>query len=342
MTTFKYLIRLTPIDTYFFGGEVSFGDNKKQNYFVRSNRMPQVSTLIGVLRYEVLRQKDLLSPLKPGKHFDDVRDAIGEKSFDMDPENSCYGIIRRISPVFIENNIEKKYYTALPLDEGVKISKTDIKCSVSYDCKCEYVMKAEGYDAKTYNNYLYWTDNGGHKVCEDDIFYEKEQVGITKNGKNADDKDAFYKMKTVGLRKGYNFVLSLTTSEMIEESETIVYMGGNRSAFKMHISRLGSDDNKLLGESFTSYFASLHKEGRYLLLGDAFYEDDELDSFPFFWAQSVCNRYIVTRHDEGVKWSLPKKTEQMYRLLGRGGVIYSETIPDGKDYLTNVGLNIII
>lgn len=37
----SYLVTLEPLGDYFFGGEVTFGDARTQNYLVRSNELPQ-------------------------------------------------------------------------------------------------------------------------------------------------------------------------------------------------------------------------------------------------------------------------------------------------------------
>ena len=53
MGTIKYLVKLTPYDKFFFGGERTFGqkaDDKDQttetNYFVKSNYFPQQNPVI--------------------------------------------------------------------------------------------------------------------------------------------------------------------------------------------------------------------------------------------------------------------------------------------------------
>ena len=366
----KYMVRLTPVETYFFGGEATFGDDTKQNYYVRSNRLPQVSTLIGMLRYEVLRQKNLLYSYNEDKtklpdKKSKIKDAVGEVGFVMDENVSHYGIIQKISPLFIENRKLKKFYTPLPLDFGINVHEdssfqmscvdlsepigngNDTECNnVGYACTA---MKAEGFDAKEYDNYLYWVDNENNKVSADEIFYQKEQVGITKTVQDPtdvseawDDSNAFYKQITYGLHADYGFAFTMTVSEDIKQVSTKVFMGGNRSVFKMEITELTEDEEKNYGDSFCNYFGPLHKKGRYMLLGDAYFSNEELYEIPFLWAQSQCNRYIVKRYDSGVDWKKPVKTDILFRLLTRGGVIYTEELPESKEYLTNVGLNIFI
>jgi CRISPR-associated protein Cmr3 len=55
----KYLIKLYPIDRYFFGSDVTFGADNS-NYFVRSVYFPQQTTLLGMLRYYLLLQNNML------------------------------------------------------------------------------------------------------------------------------------------------------------------------------------------------------------------------------------------------------------------------------------------
>ena len=53
----KYLIKLKPLEPYFFGGERTFGFGKKtkqkQPYYIVSEYIPSQPTLFGTLRYIV-------------------------------------------------------------------------------------------------------------------------------------------------------------------------------------------------------------------------------------------------------------------------------------------------
>src|ERR1035437_5105326 len=104
MSMTKFLIRLKPLTPYFFGGENTFGDNN-QSYYVRSNYLPQQTTLLGFLRYELLLQNKLLGT-DPEKK--DWKSLIGKKSFQK--ENGAYisefGAIKKISPVFLSSEQE--------------------------------------------------------------------------------------------------------------------------------------------------------------------------------------------------------------------------------------------
>ena len=100
----KYLITLTPIDKFFFGGETTFTrgsektkdmtaeekelkkfDDAYSSYIVKSNLFPQQTSLLGMLRFLILSNNEELfgdNKIKQGKH-EDVANLIGEQSFNL-------------------------------------------------------------------------------------------------------------------------------------------------------------------------------------------------------------------------------------------------------------------
>lgn len=62
----KYRVELKPLEPYFFAGEKSFGFGKKKkqsynNYFIRSELFPTQTTLLGTIRYLILKKYNLLT-----------------------------------------------------------------------------------------------------------------------------------------------------------------------------------------------------------------------------------------------------------------------------------------
>lgn len=358
--TKRYLVRLTPIDAYFFGGEVTFGDNlATQNYRVRSNYLPQQSAVLGLMRYEILRQKGCLFENKPKK--EDVEKLVGSKGFDpTQPQiqsQTSYGIIQRISPLFIENRSEKRFYTPLPLDYNINVS-FDGTINALYNGKekplpkieTETIEKKEAFKSKTYDNYLFWcspgiseanADSPFEKVRVDEIFKETEQVGIQKQGGD----DAFFKQTLIRLDDKYNFAFTVEVSEDLdlEKCPAIVPWGGNQSRFKIEIEKI--DD----GFDFCTYFKQLKRENRLLLLGDAFIPDDTRNGIDFIWGNCIDNRYIVREVKDGRSWGKPPKSK-LFQLQSRGSVIYQKditTLSALKEKIENkacmaIGLNILI
>lgn len=353
--TKRYLVRLTPIDAYFFGGEVTFGDNlATQNYRVRSNYLPQQSAVLGLMRYEILRQKGCLFENKPKK--EDVEKLVGSKGFDPTQPQTSYGsIIQCISPLFIENRSEKRFYTPLPLDYNINVTFDD-KINALYNGQKKPLPILDGYNAKTYDNYLFWcspgvsegedekflegADNAFEKIPVNEIFKGTEQVGIQKQGGD----DAFFKQTLIRLDDKYNFAFTVEVSEDLdlEKYPAIVPWGGNQSRFKIEIKEIKDFD-------FCTYFKQLKRENRLLLLGDAFIPDDTRNRIDFIWGNCIDNRYIVREVKDGRSWGKPPKSK-LFQLQSRGSVIYQKNVAAlstlkeeiEKEAYTTIGLNILI
>jgi CRISPR-associated protein Cmr3 len=81
----KYLIKLTPLEPYFFGGERTsgFGKNTKQKqpYYIVSEKVPSQPTLFGTLRYLVLAQNNALINQV---NSDNAENLVGKESFSFD------------------------------------------------------------------------------------------------------------------------------------------------------------------------------------------------------------------------------------------------------------------
>lgn len=81
----KYLIKLTPLEPYFFGGERTFGFGKntkqKQPYYIVSEKVPSQPTLFGTLRYLVLAQNHALINQVNSNNAENL---VGKESFSFD------------------------------------------------------------------------------------------------------------------------------------------------------------------------------------------------------------------------------------------------------------------
>ena len=95
-----FLIKLQPLDRFFFGGDVTFGQNN-EDYFVRSLKYPQQTTLLGMLRYILLLQNDLLDEKGKVKDYKKANNLIGTDSFDPNEQGQSFGVIQNLSPIFI-------------------------------------------------------------------------------------------------------------------------------------------------------------------------------------------------------------------------------------------------
>lgn len=102
----KYRVELKPLEPYFFAGEKSFGFGKKKkqsynNYFIRStfsnsNNIIRNDTLFNLKKYNLLTTKDYSNEKEQEKY-------VGKSSFQIGQKNQSYGMIERLSPLFILN-----------------------------------------------------------------------------------------------------------------------------------------------------------------------------------------------------------------------------------------------
>lgn len=99
MAVYKFFLR--PLGPYFFGGERLAELGNKTDYFQRSELFPQQTTLLGMLRYEILSLEGQL-PIKDEGISDHL---IGKSSF----PSGDYGKINALSPVFLSNGEDDFY-----------------------------------------------------------------------------------------------------------------------------------------------------------------------------------------------------------------------------------------
>ena len=128
MTNSYYKITLTPVDKFFFGGDLSFsiGEDEKSpfnrqyaSYIIQSSRFPQQTSLLGMLRFLILRNStngafkgnSIVDPSK-------ANELIGSNSFSVTDGKTegSFGKIKSISHVRIlrsETNGETRRETEL-------------------------------------------------------------------------------------------------------------------------------------------------------------------------------------------------------------------------------------
>lgn len=350
----KYMVTLKPVGNYFFGGEVTLGDGTTQNYFVKSNLLPQASALLGLVRYEVLRQNNLLSyNLKDEDTLSQVKELIGESGFSLQQPVSqsdstvnsfqkVWGIIQSISPVFLYQPEKDCYYTVERVDRKAKMSRTPDENDYSVlsvdrvemkHSRCSYfpgedsvaVQLVPDFQEKSYDYNTYWCDAKGVRLAlKGDIFTLTEKIGITKNGRKKNEKDAFFKQELVQLNPALcmAFMVEIKVGHSLQGGESWVFLGGNRSMFQMKIQPLSNPDF-----DFRIYFEDLHVDGSLLALGDAYLPNEFRKACPFIWGISVPFRYMENAISDGHSWRKPKKSV-LYNLQQRGSVIYA-----GKEQL---------
>jgi len=214
----RYMITLTPLEPFYFGGDVTFGkrgDKENGTYLVTSRYFPQQTALLGVLRKEMLIQEGLLTRKVRGEWVDEqlkgqAKELVGDGKFEFDREQS-FGKLGSISPLFL-------------LQNGTKFIK-----KVAID-SCEYhdgLLKDYNPKEDIYDNFIA-TDLSQNKK-RSDIFKSIEQVGNSKQ----DSESSLFKKSSYMLLDGFKFALYIESEYALKDS--IITLGGERSSFKMQV-----------------------------------------------------------------------------------------------------------
>jgi CRISPR-associated protein Cmr3 len=189
-----YLITLTPTGKFFFGGDMTFTVNDEEtqftSYIIRSNKFPQQTSLLGMLRFLILRNDEIAFDAEKQSFInrDAARALIGEESFRMGKTDG-YGKIKKIHPCFLQKDgvpirfLERDYKFEVQFDKQQgNNNKTGL-----FD-----IPEIKGYDAKDGIASLYLID--GVEVPESDIFVEDWRMGINRDIKTGRvDDNSLYK-----------------------------------------------------------------------------------------------------------------------------------------------------
>ncbi len=340
----RYKITLEPIDWFFFGGEQTFDNGVTQSFIARSNRMPQQTTLLGMVRYQLLKKKLLLPLTHDNKTQADA--LIGPSSFDIGQCNATFGKIKSLSPVFIQRGRQRlvpvplNYGYDCAFDNGTRVwmsgHETAGIISVSTKNGCEY-------DDKEYwkkNNYGLLVDQNGMTMASDELFLSNMQIGITKGADYDDNKKGFCKQETLRFTSTdtkFAFYLELAEDGLIEDD--YVFIGAQRSCFKMKVEL--SDEQPVIPS---------HGSGTILLLSPTYIDSVEtLNTLcRFHWSYGLPFRNLVNAADGKLRSGgiAYRRQGSVCTMLAPGSVLFYH--PDkmmdiltllNKPHLQQIGYN---
>lgn len=229
----KQLVKITPIEPYAFGTDQKFQypDQKatgKESYFIRSETVPEQTTILGMLRFMILKQKGILRSDFQYKEEQRIQMAkcIGPCSFRFGQEKQDFGCIHSISPVFLVDR-EGSYYVKNPFhnmkqEKGYKPMELSDK-TVETSFGRLRLPKEEEYHAKEgHANGYYNLDNG---YIHKNLFTSVVVPGNRKNNKVSND-DSFFKRELIILKKGYCFAVYVDADELFQTDIVSMGLGG--------------------------------------------------------------------------------------------------------------------
>jgi len=357
----RYLIKLEPIESFFFGGERTFENKNSKgerlHYIVKSRNFPQQTAILGMLRKEILKQKGYLKANwdYTKEELDRMKKVIGPHSFNITSKiEQDFGIIEGISPVFLYSSKENKFYIKMPKDQNLDNieSKSKYVPFTFYDHTIKsnlgQVNLPKDYKSKKGLSNQFISFDGESVKEYNDVFKEDKRVGNKKEGDNQfNDNSLFKKISFVfnnedKLDFSFCFYLNLKDTSF-ELQDSVVYLGAFKSAFKMKVEQI--DFN--LVENITLN----QNNNKLILLGDTY-----IDDINKYCRYSILNivdfRNRLTKHSSDSKKHnyTFNRIDTKFAFLQRGSVLYpkSEDELELKDKLsenrnmTKIGYNIYL
>lgn len=350
-----YLITLTPLDWYFFGGEKTFGEDNAE-YFVHSIKLPQQSSILGMLRFQLLKQKGWLFGKGGDKEDPKIKNLIGKDSFSI-KENHTFGKIKSISPVCIYNGDKEKqerFYIPQALDHNLKISVESHDQPKERVClngciKNSLVLSGDTYDSKTNTSWCEWRNVVEDVIKENDIWTSKSQVGIKKTD-SRDNEKAFYKQTVLKFRDKFCFAFWVDLDEVLESD--FVFLGAERSCFRMDVKPVAEGDAKSAYKRICSERNKNVCLDRLEIYGDTYVEDiaklNSLCEFQISSSISFRNMEMIKTTGSFKSGYVYYKKNSRFNLLKRGSILYFKNEHRAeilslieKEHLQLVGYNII-
>lgn len=345
-----YRISLFPIDSYFFGSNKLGELGNRQDYFISSDKFPQQTTVLGMLRYQLLLQNNCLKQDEWKIRDKDKADQlVGKTSFQ--PSIDKYGCIKKLSPVFVCKE-EADYY----LCDHFKVNNENLDKSEeeSKQAQATKLINEEGYsenllatvisDYKGEGQDVAWKfdhftekkdwrkqfiNQAGGLVHETKIFSEEIQAHNHKSLRGTSFEQAYFKERRYRLARQYGFSFYAEIDSLENEppvlKSNIVRLGGRQSWFKMQI-----ESKESYPDFDTHFYRKNNSEKQVLLLSDACMAKDFKHKCMAVAGTTISFKNLITNnqktnnfHDLKHKESSnePYMSEYQY-LLKRGTVLY--------------------
>ncbi|MCL3780858.1 hypothetical protein EMN47_10745 [Prolixibacteraceae bacterium JC049] len=335
----RYLVKLTPLDSFFFGSESKYKKKKNEkgelledyeaDYFQKSLRFPQQTTLLGVLRYHILQQNRWLCTAEKPKLSNAAQNAIGRFSFSMKHDNS-FGYIESISPVRIINDEGIMYspnakylIIAEKEEEGNKVKFVDTITLTDINSKNNIGnvqhLTLKGYDEKEGLSDFLTCNEETSILNYNKVFIANEQIGITKAKDGQADDKAFYKQTSYKLKSGYSFAFYAELNNQFKPQNGLVRMGAEKSPFKI------SFDPIIENKTSNTSVPQLSDGEEYCLtfIADTYIENKEkFDTAIRNSSLSIINTLPFRFFNNGkAHYDISERSDR-YNLVQRGSVAY--------------------
>ncbi len=361
------LITLAPLSDFFFGNERTFGQDNS-HYYAKSDKFPQQTSLLGMLRYELLKSSPNLFDLGKDKVSNeiDAQKLIGTKGFGV-LHDFAYGIIEGISPVFLlspdhvpyfvsgARSLEKSTDTSIKAAAGFKaynLLRPDNTVDTPYLIERTHADKTEVYDGKVgFETQLVGKD--GTILSIDKVFHTVQRTNNQKEYDGSTDDAGFFKQDLYRLAPGWRFAFLAAFNQGLPTlfgDQRMVHLGAERRHFKMNIQDAPSIRHYqgiTFSEGVFQYFEQLYggntpmsgSEGlrQTVLLSDAYTTTKVYATAVLAHTDKASFRHLNThlKQPNSVFKEGQKPKSERYTLLGRGGCLFSTDPGDIETHLND-------
>lgn len=342
--TVTYLVKLTPRETFSFGGNKQFHfknrdkfDNVYNPYFIQTNSVPEQTALFGAMRYFILDKHNLI---QSNFNYSDedrkkMEKLVGGVSFSLEKNDTQFGLIDSISPLFLLKNSkeiiipnpfnnkekEKSFHPILVEDFTTETSKGDI-----------HLPKKGEYNPKNMNVYESGYYNLEQSSIEKNIF--KKVVHTGNNIKDKSDntnEDGLFKREVFKMSSDYCFAFYLKLKEELKEElllkPSFVSMGQKSSLFQVSLVK----EENTLEQKICDAFAKQTPKNViwYYALSDCLVKERLDLDFAIIKEKTV--KQIRTNFKKSGYFGAINRNQQSKILYSRGSVFYHKIKRDALD-----------
>lgn len=183
-----YLMKLEPLEPYFLGTERKFSynqNNLKGPYYIKSGLVPSQITMLGLLRFLLLKRMGLLKD-----DYSQDGNLIGNKSFNLELRHNLeklqdFGVIHKIGPLFLVDD-QENYYIKTPYNhkrEHSTYQPYQLKMASSNGIDSNVLLENFSGKLGISDSYLRISDNQIFETTE--LFREEVRTGILKEEKKS-------------------------------------------------------------------------------------------------------------------------------------------------------------
>lgn len=336
------LITLTPIGKFYFGSDTTFKTKPNSStsnfasYIVKSNKFPQQTSLLGMLRFLIL-SNDTKAFSRDNQCIDDSKIAekiIGKSSFKFGEKEQSFGLIQKIGSCFLQmrekKDTEWENLFVAPMDHGLQVFFEE-HTKGSYNQRKIQIPEIKGYDPKEYREPRFLSTHGDVKKLSD-IFTEDSRIGINKNYKGKSEDSGYFKQISYRLGKKdepteYRFAFYAEITENSEHpfpAQEVVSIGGDSSQFMLQA--YNSIEESTYPEIYKKSSPS-DCYARVILSSDSYIEEKDCAHALFSINDTLPFRYLETNvetKDYHILTEEVKRSKERYDLYQKGSVFYFE------------------